>query len=319
MVQLINQKKLFMKTNFKNPIIMGVLGVILIGSVIACSNETEDNSTAVSVDENLVVSDVNAPSSLTGACTVPSRPSGQTGAGFQTCNDVANAVNPGKLDCRVNAGYGYSESRFRFPNGSTVTYGVYKLQGDANKVQFGGTNTRVERFFNSIDRGANKVFKFDGVFQINDLSDRETNFMQAHHGGKVRSGSRSGQDATSAIWGIQATKRAGSTTKYDVAFSHTTVPFTKTNNGTRVGTFLITVDKGVEYRYSVEHGYNSSQNFVTKVTITKASDSKVTVSRTFNYTYGSDKTSFRYGSYVASPTGDRTTEIRFRGVNYCNQ
>lgn len=298
---------------------MGFLGVILIGNVIACSKETEDSVTAVSADEDLMVSSVNARTSSSGVCVVPSRPRGQTGAGFQTCNDVANAVNPGALDCRVNSGYGYTESNFRFPNGSVVTYGVYKLQGDSNKVQFGGTNTRAERFFNAISRGANKVFKFDGVFQINDLSDRETNFMQAHHGGKVRSGSRSGQNATSAIWGIQATKRAGSNTKYDVAFSHTTTPFTTTNNGTRVESFLITVDKDVDYRYSVEHGYNSSQNFVTRVTITKASDSRVTVSRTFNYNYGSDKTSFRYGSYVASPTGDRTTEIRFRGVNYCNQ
>ena len=302
-----------MNTKFKKPVMLGVCSLLLIGGIVSCNKDSDEKS-LISSEENLSDMPVNDSSLLSGVCTTPALPRGQTGSGQQTCNDDPKPVNTGKLDCRVTGIGGYTQSPFTFPSGTKVMYGVYKLEGGTKR--YPDTKTRVERYFVNLARGANKVYNFKCTFQINDLSDSETNFAQAHHGGLVRSGTKKNETATSAIYGVQAVKNATSG-KSDIIFSESDIAYTTASSGHRKTTNLITLDNNIDYTMEIKAGYNASSNFVVNIKIFKTSKTSESVSKTFTYLYGSDTTYLRYGSYVANDTGDKTSEIRFRGVTYC--
>lgn len=286
---------------------------LLLATAISCTNESvSDSLSQESASQENYDIPINAPASLTGktVCTETSFPKiGPDATAGKTCDDISNPINIGTLDCRATGAGGYSELQVGANN-----YGVYKVRGGVER--YPSTRTRVERFFNNIDRAANRSIKLTGKFVIPDVSDIATNFAQVHDGGsKIVSGLKVGETLSSANFSVQVKKKPNVSNKFDVFISQSVEPYTTNSSGRRVQTLLITIDKNKEYTLELTTGYNSSQNVVSSVKIFSSStDSK---SMNLSHAYSGEHLGIRYGAYEAADSGDTGAEVRFRDVKLC--
>lgn len=229
----------------------------------------------------------------------------------KTCNDIANPVNIGTLDCRTNKG-GYSQRNVTLGNGSRVTYGVYSVTGGTQR--YDGTRTRVERSFHTVQRGANQSSTFKAKFVIDDLSDGNTCIVQAHALGDIVAGQKRGQEATSAVFLLYA-KKTNNANTFELEVHESTTPYTTTTGGARTRTFFRNVTRGTEYTMEYTTGYDASNNAFSIITV--AGNASDTQTATLMHTFTTESVVTRYGAYGTGDFNDVTAELWFRDVTFC--
>ena len=215
----------------------------------------------------------------------------------KTCSDVSNPVNKGTLDCRTTSYGGYSNSD---------DWGSYKIQGSSKR--YDGTETRVERFFNNLNRGKNKKTVLSGYIRIVDLSDKQTCVMQSHAGGKIVAGEEKGNDNRSAQFLVYVTKKGSNEARIET--HRTSNPYTTTTGGSRDVKFFRNLNLRENYPFRYETGYDSNSRAYSKLKIGS-------VEKTFTHSHTTERVYTRYGAYGASDNGDRTAHIKFKNINLC--
>lgn len=281
--------------------------LLLIGAACSCSNEAtldQELENTSATQDTFLNNNLETLTDRT-TCSESSFPKlgpGATRGQVNGCKDVSNPNNIGTLDCRSNAG-GYSNSG---------DFGKYEIRGSNNR--FDGTRTRVERFFNGVRRKANTSSKLSYRFVIDDLSDDKTCIVQAHATGSIVEGKRTGQQATSAVFLLYATKSRNADT-YNLHVHESTTPFTTTNRGTRTITFFRSIRKGVEYNLTYRTGYDANNKAFSALRVYRGNNSKY---MKFNHNYTTENVGTRYGAYGASDSGrDRSVSLRIKNTRFC--
>lgn len=240
----------------------------------------------------------------------PSAASGQASG----CNDSSNPNNIGTLDCRSSASFGgYANVGGRF--------GRYRLTGSTDR--FDGTRTRVERFFNRVNRGSNKSTTLNYEFIVDEVSSGRTCIAQVHAEGEIKEGLRKGRTARSAVF-LLYIKKANRRDRrgreiYTAEISESTNPFVTGSNGggTRTTTFLRNITQGIRYNLTCKTGYDNSSMQLAESTVTISGGGN-TRSRTLEHTYTTEGATTRYGAYEACDTcSDDRFQIRIRDVEFC--
>ncbi|WP_299012533.1 hypothetical protein [uncultured Polaribacter sp.] len=281
----------------------------------SCSNEGE-----VIEDQSLEVenTDFESPELLARTtCNETSFPNLGPGAASgqaSGCNDSSNPNNIGTLDCRSSASFGgYANVGGGF--------GRYRLTGSTDR--FDGTRTRVERFFNRVNRGRNKSTTLSYEFRVDEVSSGRTCIVQVHAEGEIKEGLREGRTARSAVFLLYIKKanrrdRQGREV-YTAEISESTVPFVTGSNGsgTRTTTFLRNITQGIRYNLTCKTGYDNSSSQLAESTVTISGGGN-TRSRTMEHTYTAEAATTRYGAYEACDTcSDDRFQIRIRNVDFC--
>lgn len=300
--------KLLRGTNF---ILVAILSLTL-----SCSR---DNDPTEDIEQSPNTIALEATSALAAtSCNETSFPNlgpGATNGQASGCNDASSPNNIGTLDCRSSATFGgYANVGGGF--------GRYRLTGST--ARFDGTRTRVERFFNRVNRGENTSSTLNYEFIIDEVSSGATCIVQAHAEGEIVDGMREGETARSAVFLLYVKRalRNGSPIRdsngrevYVLETHESTVPFTNLNSGSRTITRLRNVTQGVSYNLSYKTGYNSNEEAESTITVSGGGNTR---SSRLAHTYTSQSVTTRYGAYEACDVcDDDRFQIRIRNVELC--
>lgn len=302
-----------MKKTVTNFLKLGVILTLFIAT--SCSNEEEfiENQSLELENTDLKTPDLMAATSCN-ETSFPNLGPGAASGQASGCNDASNPNNIGTLDCRSSASFGgYANVGGNF--------GRYRLTGST--ARFDGTRTRVERFFNRVNRGRNKSTTLNYEFIIDSVSSGRTCIVQVHAEGEIKEGLRVGRDARSAVFllYIKKANRRDSQNRevYTAEISESTVPFVSGPNGggTRTTTFFRNITQGIRYSLSCKTGYDNSSMQLAESTVT-ISGGGSTKSRELEHEYTSEAATTRYGAYEACDTcSDDKFQIRIRNVEFC--
>jgi len=233
--------------------------------------------------------------------------------GDQTCTDVSNPINVGRLDCRAQTPSGQARAGYREFN----NYGVYTIYGgftsDTRRA------VRVERRFKNFKRGASKTALFKTTFKISDISASHTYIAQTHASKNVVVGPCKGKKHTSAFWLLRAEPKPGNANKIDLYREESVRPYVQGGTGdcargSRTKTYLMTIDRNKDYSLEVKTGYNSSQRSFAEIIIDGRKFRK-------NQTFTTEEMYFRFGAYRAHASGsnsNRKAVVRFKNTEYCH-
>lgn len=290
--------------------------VLTLFIVTSCSNEEElfENQGLELESTDLKTTPILMAATSCNETSFPNLGPGATSGQASGCNDSSNPNNIGTLDCRSSASFG----GYANVGGS---FGRYRLTGST--ARFDGTRTRVERFFNRVNRGSNKSSTLNYDFIIDEVSSGRTCIVQVHAEGEIKQGLRVGRDARSAVFllYIKKANRRDSQNReiYIAEISESTVPFVSGPNGsgTRTTTFLRNITQGISYNLTCETGYDNSSMQLAESTVAISGGGN-TVSRTLEHTYTAEGATTRYGAYEACDIcSDDRFQIRIRNVDFC--
>jgi hypothetical protein len=284
---------------------------ILLTTAFSCSSE--DSETVLQNELTTETATNVANRTNCNETSFPNLGPGATRGQVRGCNDVSNPNNIGTLDCRS------SEGGYRNVSGG---FGEYSITGST--ARFDGTRTRVERFFNSISRTANRTSTLTYSFIIDDVSSGSTCIVQSHATGRIVAGSRTGQDARSALFLLYVKRalRNGSPIRdssgrevYVLEVHESTTPFTSTNRGTRTITRLRNVTQGVQYNLSYRTGYDENRNAESRISVSGGGNTR---SRNLQHNYTTERITTRYGAYEACDVcSDDEFQIRIKNTQFC--
>jgi hypothetical protein len=304
-----------MKKRIKNLCKLSVVLTLLIST--SCSNEElfiedsnstlENNNVKTSKEKLMAITSCNETS-------FPNLGPGATNGQAAGCNDANSPNNIGTLDCRSPHTFGgYANVGGNF--------GRYRITGSTQR--FDGTRTRVERFFNRVDRGRNKSSTLTYEFIVDEVSSGRTCIVQAHASGEIEAGLRTGDIAKSAVF-LLYVKKANRTDNrgreiYTAETHESTTPFTNVSSGNRTITFFRNLTQGIRYTLTYKTGYTDSNSQLAQSTITITGGGN-TKSETLNHTYTSENVTTRYGAYEACDVcNDDRFQIRIRNVQLCRE
>ncbi len=287
--------------------------VLTLGITLSCASENDADPTLEAITPTSITNPTNR--SARTSCNetrFPNLGPGATRGQVSGCNDANSPNNIGRLDCRSPHTFGgYANVGGGF--------GRYRITGSTQR--FDGTRTRVERFFNRVDRSRNASSTLNYNFIIDEVSSGLTCIVQAHAEGEILEGEREGQDARSAVFLLyvrKANRRDSRGREIYIAETHeSTTPFTNLNRGVRTRTFFRNITQGVSYNLAYQTGYDNSSDMLAESTIT-ISGGGSTQSKTLEHTYTSESVTTRYGAYEACDVcDDDQFQIRIRNVQFC--